>query len=242
MLSLLSKERLARATVTSQNNGAPASLFSTSPWCWDVTLVSPCAYTRKGWEMLFSEPAMAGTLSGVTIVDSVDALPPHASCPEQTSPCSLARSLIVHLPPFPLAALLFLLQLGGGKTCLTHYHQLIVCSPFPRGVTRTALMGTGIPGVVHIVPGRQSLAALYRTAMMPSPETFLHAHGKRNDLPCRLTPTERRVLQQSLCEVSVHWQAKLNFVSTKTIYTHRRNALAKFGCRSVMDLLKMFSA
>lgn len=246
MLSLLSKEHLTRAIVTSQSNDAPASLLSTSPWCWDVTLISPCAYTRKGWEMLFSEPAMPGTLSGVTIVDSVDALHIHASRFGHTSSCSLARSLIVHLPPFPSAALLLLLQLGSGKAGLAHYHQLIVCSPFSRDVTRTALMGVGIPGGVRITPGRQPLASLYRAALMPSPETFFSRSRKVERLPLlpdiRLTSTELRVLQQSLHAVSVHWQAKLNFVSTKTIYTHRRNALAKFGCRSVMDLLKMFSA
>ncbi|WP_337040191.1 LuxR C-terminal-related transcriptional regulator [Serratia marcescens] len=254
MLSLLSKEHLTRAIVTSQSNGAPASLLLTSPWCWDVTLVSPCAYTRKGWEMLFSEPAMPGTLSGVTIVDSVDALHIHASRFGHTSSCSLARSLIVHLPPFPSAALLLLLQLGSGKAGLAHYHQLIVCSPFSRDVTRTALMGVGIPGGGRITPGRQPLAALFRAAVgRPVPcgrdalaRDFFSRSRKVERLPLlpdiRLTSTELRVLQQSLREVSVHWQAKLNFVSTKTIYTHRRNALAKFGCRSVMDLLKMFSA
>ncbi|AVJ17512.1 hypothetical protein CLM71_10345 [Serratia sp. MYb239] len=195
--------------------------------------------------MLLSEPAMAGTLSGVTVAGSVEALPPHASRAGCSLPRSLARSLIVHLPPFPPAALLLLLQLGGGKACLAHYHQLIVCSPFSSDVTRTALMGTGIPGIVRITPGRQPLTALYRAAVMPSPETFFSRSWQAERLPLlpdgRLTPTELRVLQQSLREVSVHWQAKLNYVSTKTIYTHRRKALAKFGCRGVTDLLNMFS-
>ncbi|QDL35667.1 helix-turn-helix transcriptional regulator [Serratia liquefaciens] len=191
--------------------------------------------------MLLSEPAIAGTLSGVTVAGSVDTLPPQASLPG-----SLARSLIVHLPPFPLAALLLLLQLGEGKACLVHYHQLIVCSPFSSDVTHTALMRAGIPGNVRITSGRQPLTALCRTAMIPSRETFFSREWKAERPPLlpdgRLTATELRVLQQSLRDVSVHWQAKLNYVSTKTIYIHRRNALAKFGCRRVMDLLKMFSA
>lgn len=174
---------------------------------------------------------------------SVDALHTHASRLGQTSPQSLARSLIVHLPPFPSAALLLLLQLGRGNACLAHYHQLIVCSPFSRDVTRIALMGAGIPGIVRITPGRHGRPVpCGRDALA---QDFFSRSWKAERLPLlpdgQLTPTELRVLQQSLCEAPVHWQAKLNCVSTKTIYNHRRKALAKLGCRGVIDLLKMFS-
>lgn len=82
--------------------------------------------------MLLSDLVMAGTLSGVTITDSVETLPSHTTRAGYTLP----RSLIVHLPPHPSAALLLLLKLGRVAACLAHYHQLIVCSPFSRDVTR----------------------------------------------------------------------------------------------------------
>lgn len=104
-------------------------------------------------------------------------------------------------------------------------------------------MGVGVPGEVRITPGRQPLADLYRDAL--ARESLSHSWEAEQPPPLpdgRLTSTELQILQRSLLEVSVHWQAKMDNVSIKTIYSHRRKALEKFGCRGMMDLLKMFSA
>ncbi|WP_139375512.1 hypothetical protein [Serratia marcescens] len=211
-----------------------------------VSVIDPCPYGREGWHYVFQSTNGKNNPSDVFVAESIldlHANPIWLDCIHTR--LSSPHYLILRLPSHAQQAILMVLQLGEFTPALLHFQCLVVITPFSQNATRHILACSGIQRAVPIVIGRHPLRDLRHYILLLSRQTICsRPYPKKNlseeDDYLMLTSAERKVLRQTLSEIPMYRQVRLNNSLTKTIYSQRRSALLKFGVRSVLDLLRVF--
>lgn len=209
-----------------------------------ITVVDPCPYGRLGLQSLLAPPTTAWGAVPVGAYERVEralaAMKKNGGNPRGAP--GPKRCLIVRLSRYPARALQQLLQLNDEALVLAGVERLIVLSPFEvNNVVRHALVCSGIHLPLRIISVRSPLALLQRIVW--SEGTLLQA-GKDEWLPqmpaLLLSPCERRVISNTLLEISIPQQAWRQRRKSKTLYAQRHNALLKFQASGLAALLRRF--
>lgn len=204
-----------------------------------VLIVEPCPFGQLGWMAALSARVTNKVQECFFITGSLK--PFYFFCRAEDGIVSPPHRTVMRLSSDPQRALLQLLSLGE-LSSITQYEKLIILSPFRQDIVLDILACLGINGFVSMIVGKQSVDTL--RCLVLEAITAQRYTDNAIDIPHRptLTKNERRVLQQTLREMTVYQQAKNNHRCTKTIYTHRRNALIKLQQRDVMALLRKLGA
>ncbi|MBH3000345.1 hypothetical protein I5M74_22480 [Serratia marcescens] len=207
-----------------------------------ISIIDPCPYGQRGWHCLFqsTNPRDIFVGSNMHHLLTNDAWIGHSHARHLPS-----HYLILRLPSHAQQAILMLLQLSDFTSVLLRFQCLVVITPFTQNVTRHIFTGCSFQCATHIITGRHSLHDLCHYISLLSRQTIRpHSYPKRDLSEAKggvlaLTPAERKVLQQTLSEIPVRRQVRLNNSLAKTIYSQRRSALLKLGARNVLGILRI---
>lgn len=155
--------------------------------------------------------------------------------------------LVLKLPDNPQEALVLLLQLGEQPVINANFKRVVVLSPFANHVVEHILICVDLRSIVHIIGSKCSLSSVCEAILnirAPMRENYKLNHGKRLIYnPAKtFTPSELRVLKETLQGMSVHAQARRHSVNHKTVYKQRSCALEKLNMSDVLTLLRFFVA
>ncbi|WP_147457696.1 helix-turn-helix transcriptional regulator [Serratia plymuthica] len=155
------------------------------------------------------------------------------------------KCLVLNLPDNPQAALVLLLQLGEQPVISASFERVVVLSPFAKYVIEHILICVGLRSIVHIIDSRCSLPFVCETilniiALMRGNSKRDHGERLIYNPAKTFTPSELRVLKETLQGMSVNAQARSHCVNHKTVYRQRSCALEKLNMSDVLTLLRFF--
>jgi DNA-binding CsgD family transcriptional regulator len=207
---------------------------------WQVTLVDGCCYGRIGLQAALQQHFSSSGNWSVMAIDSLERLfsdiPSYRMKGHPKRGESAQDLLVVRLPLVPQAALALLLQLE--EVSVASYPRIVVLSHIEPDVVRRILYSVRPGSAVRIMDARLAASELCQLIMSSTEKSFNEISPYKPALV--FNRGERRALAQTLREISVHEQAHVRRVSTKTIYTHRSGALFKLGAKNVLALLRWF--
>ncbi|HFT7668209.1 TPA: hypothetical protein ACGR4L_004309 [Serratia marcescens] len=210
-----------------------------------VTLVDACQYGQLGLRHLLADPAGRVGEADILLHTRVEsALSDAQKTRAVRGPLCPGRCLVLRLPTHPGQALQQLLCLDGALLAQAGFRRLVVLSAYEvNNVIRQALVCCDVRVPVRIINARAPVAWLRRVVL--SQGTLLQA-GEDEHLPWKpalvLSVPERRVLSETLLEISIHRQARMHHRNNKTLYAQRHNALRKFCATGLSGLLRRFAA
>ncbi|MGN2498408.1 hypothetical protein [Serratia nevei] len=208
-----------------------------------VTIVDPCPYGRLGLQCLLAPKATAVGAISVGAYERVEralaAMPKNGGAHGASTS---RRCLVVRLSMYPSRALQQLLQLDDQRMRQAGIERLIVLSPFEvNNVVRQTLMCCGVRLPVRIVNARSPLQVLQRVVLSEGTLLQLGRDERLPQMPALLlSPCERRVISNTLLEVSIPQQAWRQRRQPKTLYAQRHNALLKLRALGLAALLRRF--
>lgn len=213
-----------------------------------ISLVDSCYYSRVALREVLSQ-YLAFSGCGVlndfeSLVGSDSATKPYIMIAESGGYFD-NKCLVVNLPDNPQAALVLLLQLGEQPVRNAHFERVVVLSPFAKDVVEHILICVGLRCIVHIIGSKLSLLSVCEAILnirTPMRKDSKIEHGERLIYkPAKtFTPSELRVLKETLQGMSVNVQARRHGVNHKTVYTQRSCALEKLNMSDVLALLRFF--
>lgn len=214
-----------------------------------IYLVDGCYYSRMGLREALSQLLTfygdAVLYDFESLVGSESATKPYIMMAESGYSFD-DKCLVLNLPDNPQAALVLLLQLGEEPVKNANFNRVVVLSPFAKNVVEHILICVGLRGVVHIIGSRCYLPSVCEVILnireKMSKNSKIYHGDKFIYKPAKIfTPSELRVLKETLQGMSVNAQARSHSVNHKTVYTQRSCALEKLNMSDVLSLLRYFA-
>ncbi|MEX3242012.1 hypothetical protein [Serratia quinivorans] len=213
-----------------------------------ISLVDSCYYSRIALREVLLQCL---SYSGNNVITDFEALAGTGSATNSDNTMAGDGSslddkcLVLNLPKNPQAALVLLLQLGEQSVINAHFERVVVLSPFAKKVVEHILICVGLRSIVHIICSRCSLPSICESILSIRTPMWKNSkidHGDRLIYkPAKIfTPSELRVLKETLQGISINAQARSHCVNHKTVYTQRSCALEKLRMSDVLTLLRFF--